>query len=249
MKKLLIYMLTFSIVLGLAGCGAAEAKQEENLTEEGAAAAPDAPSLDAEDVGLEDYVVEYSDAVVAIIAKDWAVEGKEEGYLFRTDGTGEKTADGKTASFSYTCGFDADNHIILYLSEGVNEKYQIMSDETGYGVKLVPVDGRGEEKKLLPPNLKILDTEDEKVAGLIGVWTDDSGNEYEFKQDETFRILTREDSNGTFKASEDAEEGILKVSILVAGGTLQYEYEIQDEGQTLELYNRAAESWYYWHRK
>ena len=40
-----------------------------------------------------------------------------------------------------------------------------------------------------------------------------------------------------------------EICILVAGGTLKYEYRLQDEGKTLELYSRDAESFYYWHRE
>ena len=44
------------------------------------------------------------------------------------------------------------------------------------------------------------------------------------------------------------EDNIRKISIFVAGGTLQYEYKVLDEGDTLELYSRDAETYYYWHR-
>lgn len=205
---------------------------------------------DAESV-LENMTIDYSEAVALAISKEWNVEGEEEGYMFSTDGSGEHRLERETERFQYTCGFDEENNILVQITAKEREEtYRITTDETGYGIYLEAMEGEegiAGKKLLTPAGLKILDIDDEKVTGILGVWEDDGGNRYEFTKDSEFLILTAEDSNGTFCAAEK-EDGTLEVSILVAGGNLRYEYSLQDDGQTLQLYNRDAESYYYWHR-
>lgn len=207
-------------------------------------------SADAENM-LENMTIDYSEAVAMAISKEWNVEGEEEGYLFSTDGSGEHRLEGETERFQYTCGFDEDNNILVRITVGEREEaHRITTDETGYGIYMEAMEGAegtAGKKLLTPADLKILNVDDEKVTGILGVWEDDGGNRYEFTKNGEFLILTAENSNGTFCAAEK-EDGILEVSILVAGGNLRYEYSLQDDGQTLQLYNRDAESYYYWHR-
>ena len=218
---------------------AAENTAEEN---EGEGNAAEAESISG---GM---TTDYSAAVAAAISKEWDVEGKEEAYVFMTDGSGEHSLEGETEAFQYTCGFNEENDILVQITTGEREEvYQISNDETGYRIYMEAVDGGKEKKLLTPAGLKILDTEDEKVTGILGVWEDDGGNQYEFTKDSEFLILTAEDSNGTFSAAEKAD-GAQEVSISVAGGILRYTYSLQDDGETLQLYNADAESYYYWHR-
>lgn len=206
--------------------------------------------VDAESM-LENMTIDYSEAVAMAISKEWNVEGEEEGYLFSADGSGEHRLEGKTERFQYTCGFDEENNILVRITaEEREETYRITTDETGYGIYMEAIEGAegiSGKKLLTPADLKILDIDDEKVRGIFGVWEDDGGNRYEFTKDNEFLILTAEDSDGTFCVAEK-EDGVLEVSILVAGGNLRYECSLQDDGQTLQLYNRDAESYYYWHR-
>lgn len=233
--------------------GAEDVKEtgENNAESPAGENAEDGSTADAESM-LENMTIDYSEAVAMAISKEWNVEGKEEGYLFSTDGSGEHRLEGETERFQYTCGFDEENNILVRITmEESDETYRITTDETGYGIYMEAVEGAegiAGRKLLTPADMKILDIDDEQVAGLFGVWEDDGGNRYEFTKENEFLILTAEDSNGTFCAAEK-EDGTLEVSILVAGGTLRYEYGLQDEGRTLQLYNRDAESFYYWHRE
>lgn len=221
------------------GVDNAESLADEN---DGEGSTADAESM------LENMTIDYSEAVAMAISKEWNVEGEEEGYMFSTDGSGEHRLEGETERFQYTCGFDEENNILVRITaEEREETYRITTDETGYGIYLEAMEGIAGKKLLTPADLKILDINDAKVTGILGVWEDDGGNRYEFTKDSEFLILTAEDSNGTFCAAEK-EDGTLEVSILVAGGNLRYEYDLQDDGQTLQLYNRDAESYYYWHR-
>lgn len=218
---------------------AAENTAEENEGERNAA---EAESISG---GM---TTDYSAAVAAAISKEWDVEGKEEAYVFMTDGSGEHSLEGETEVFQYICGFNEENDILVQITTGEREEvYQISNDETGYRIYMEAVDDGKEKKLLTPAGLKILDTEDEKVTGILGIWEDDGGNQYEFTKDSEFLILTAEDSNGTFSAAEKAD-GVQEISISVAGGILRYEYSLQDDGETLQLYNADAESVYYWHR-
>lgn len=221
------------------GVDNAESLADEN---DGEGSTADAESM------LENMTIDYSEAVAMAISKEWNVEGEEEGYMFSTDGSGEHRLEGETERFQYTCGFDEENNILVRITaEEREETYRITTDETGYGIYLEAMEGIAGKKLLTPADLKILDINDAKVTGILGVWEDDGGNRYEFTKDSEFLILTAEDSNGTFCAAEK-EDGILEVSILVAGGNLRYEYSLQDDERTLQLYNRDAESYYYWHR-
>lgn len=224
------------------GVGNAESLAGEN---DGEGSTADAESM------LENMTIDYSEAVAMAISKEWNVEGEKEGYMFSTDGSGEHRLEGETERFQYTCGFDEENNILVRITaEEREETYRITTDETGYGIYLEAMEGEegiARKKLLTPADLKILDINDVKVTGILGVWEDDGGNRYEFTKDSEFLILTAEDSNGTFCAAEK-EDGILEVSILVAGGNLRYEYSLQGDGRTLQLYNRDAESYYYWHR-
>lgn len=234
----------------------AQADSAAKETEENNAESPagenngDGSTADVESV-LKNMTIDYSEAVTMAISKEWNVEGKDEGYMFSTDGSGEHRLGQGTERFQYTCGFDEENNILVQITAKEREEaYRITTDETGYGIYMEAIEGAegtAGGKLLIPAHLKILDIDDEKVTGILGVWEDDGGNRYEFTKDSGFLILTAEDSNGTFCAAEK-EDGILEVSILVAGGNLRYEYDLQDSGQTLQLYNRDAESYYYWHR-
>lgn len=253
MKKRMIMAVALGMTFLLTACGNGAA---ENEAAEGAeigdnSAAKEEAQADSAESVLENMTIDYSEAVAMAISKEWNVEGEEEGYLFSADGSGEHRLEGETERIQYTCGFDEENNILVrIMAKEREETYRITTDETGYGIYLEAMEGAegiAGKKLLTPADLKILDIDDEKVTGILGVWEDDGGNRYEFTKENEFLILTAEDSNGTFCAAEK-KDGILEVLILVAGGNLRYEYSLQDDGRTLQLYNRDAESYYYWHR-
>ncbi len=197
---------------------------------------------------LGDMTMDYSAAVAAVLSKSWDVEGKEETYTFSPDGSGEHGVKGGQEKFQYTCGFDEENNILVQITtEGKEKVYLFSSDETGYRLYMEDMEGIEDKRLLIPAGWKILDTKDEKVSGILGVWEDGGNNRYEFTEDNAFHILTSENSDGTFSIVEKEGE-VREICILVAGGTLQYEYSLKDGGKTLELYSRGAESFYYWHR-
>lgn len=275
-KRWIAVLIALNMALVPAGCGTAqtqdnagadaaadtsgdEAGEEENgISEEDAGAGSAEEAGDDRETGaaagvdevLGDMTIDYSEAVAAVISRSWNVEGEEETYMFSPDGSGEHGLNGEKEAFRYTCGFDEENNILVQIMTGDSEEtYQISTDETGYGLYMEAAPKGGEKKLLLPAGLKILDTDDERVSDILGIWKDDSGNRYEFTEDGRFRILTSENNDGTFSAAEKEEEEVQEICILVAGGTLKYEYRLQDEGKTLELYSRDAESFYYWHRE
>lgn len=273
-KKWIAILIALNMALLPVGCSAARTQdnagadtsgdeagtEEENGTsEEGTGAdsaegeAGDGKETDdtagVSDV-LGDMTIDYSEAVAAVISRSWNVEGEEETYTFSPDGSGEHGLNEEKEAFRYTCGFDEENNILVQIMTGdLEETYQISTDETGYGLYMEAASKGGEKKLLLPAGLKILDINDKRVSDILGIWKDDSGNRYEFTEDGKFRILTSENNDGTFSAAEKEGGEVQEVCILVAGGTLKYEYRLQDEGKTLELYSRDAESFYYWHRE
>lgn len=266
-KRWIAAFIVLNMALLPTGCGSAESGESmaseapENAAGEGAeaeGAAEDkeekedandsAQDIEIEDV-LGDMTMDYSSAVAAIISKSWDVEGEEETYTFSPDGSGEHGAAGVQEKFEYTCGFDEENNILVQITAGEMEKvYLLSSDETGYRLYMEDLEGSEEKRLLIPAGWKILDMDDERVAEILGVWEDDGGNRYEFTKENGFYILTSENSDGTFSVVEKEQEGVREIRIQVTGGTLQYEYSLKDEGKTLELYSRGAESFYYWRR-
>ena len=193
---------------------------------------------------LADYIIQPNDALKMVFSKSWDITGTEDIYVLEMDGTGKKNEE----AFTYECGFDADNNIVLKFNMGSESTaYVAVSDATGYGLDLTPV-SEGTAMNLFPSDMTLLEMSDEKVTGLFGVWKDASGNGYEFSEDGTLMIRGKEaDTPGTWCAIEK-ENGRVIVNLLVTGGSLEFEYEIQEEGKTLALYNRGAETWYYWTR-
>ena len=254
MKKCFAVMLAMCVMGAVLGCGQTEPQEEpvqqnENTTGTTAELGQGQANSGIESLGLENMIVDYSAAVSTVLAKAWTVEGTEEYYSFEYDGNGYKTdASGVETAFEYACGFDKDKNILLLITEKESdreEKYAMRPDETGY--RLIMTDlATKEEKIFTPDDLVILEAADHQ--DILGTWKDDNGNEYEFTEQNEFHILNKEDSDGTYRVVEMKEDNIRKISIFVAGGTLQCEYKVLDEGDTLELYSRDAETYYYWHR-
>ncbi len=244
-NKLLI--LLFAVLLALTGCQEEEDVKEPSAEQKIASEGNEEEMAEDLEEVLGDYIIEPNDALKTVFSKSWDVTGTSETYVLEMDGTGMKNEE----SLTYECGFDEENQIILSFhieGKASKESYIAVSDATGYGLDLTPIDG-GETINLFPSNMELLAVSDERVTGLTGTWKDDNKNEYIFKEDGSLFIKGKEsDTPGTWCAIEKEEEGVFIVNLLVEGGSLEFEYEIQEEGQTLALYNRGAETWYYWYK-
>ena len=183
---------------------------------------------------LGDGYILPSEAVTKVLAKKWDVVGTESVYDLKEDGTG--TLDGKALTFE--CGFDEDDNITMGIKMDGEEKeqlYAIEDDTTGYGLKLKSLDG-GKDMELFQSDIKRIDISDAQASGLLGTWKDDNENEYTFKKDGTVVI------KGVVK---DAE-GILKLNLVMEGGSLEYEYTLSEDHTVLELCSPGTDTIHRW---
>ena len=194
-----------------------------------------------------DYIIEPNDALKTVFAKSWDVTGTEDVYVLEFDGTGKKNDEALT----YECGFNEENLIVISITmEGTDQEtlYVATSDATGYGIDLQPVED-GEFLNFFPTNMELLEFSDERVSSLAGSWKDDNKNEYVFEESGELLIKGKDgDTPGHWCAIEKEETGVCIVNLLVEGGSLEFEYEVSEDGKMLSLYNRGAETWYYWYR-
>lgn len=243
MKKAVLILLLVT-VLGLTGCGAKEdGKTASNNTGKSNTEEVDQFAKEMkEKVG--DSVTLPSESVTKIIAKKWTVAEGNDVYEMQTDGSGTKN----DKPFTFQCGFDDENHITLQITmKDTDEKelYAISTDTTGYGINLTALD-KGKDLCLLPADLEFLDMKDERAAGIIGQWADESGNTYTFKKDNTMKIKASEsDSKGTYSVVKNTE-GILLLNMAVSGGALEFEYTLSDDKKTMELSNVGTDSSHTW---
>lgn len=244
MKKKLLIIL-FAGLLGLTGCQNKQEAEEPGENQEVSENSEEKAAALEEALG--EYIIEPNEALKTVFSKSWDVTGTSDVYVLEIDGTGTKN----DTSFTYECGFDEENNIILsFIIEGSDQKtsYVATSDATGYGLNLTPI-AEGEFMNFFPTNMTLLGISDERAEGLVGTWKDENKNEYVFNEDGSLLIKGKEaDTPGSWCAIEKEEEGVLIVNLLVEGGSLEFEYELQEEGKTLALYNRSAETWYYWYK-
>lgn len=242
-KIIAIFLVCMAIMTGCQGKEEAKVPSEEQEVAE--QAENDEDKAAALEEALGDYIIEPNDALKSVFSRTWNVTGTEDVYVLEIDGTGMKNEEALT----YECGFDEDNQIILkFIMDGETEgiTYIADADATGYGLDLTPA-AEGTAMNLFPSNMTLLEVSDEKAKGLVGCWKDENANEYVFEENGELIIKGKEtDTPGSWCAVE--KDGVLHVNLLVEGGSLEFEYEIQEEGKTLALYNRSAESWYYWYK-
>ncbi|MFR4145096.1 MAG: hypothetical protein ACLT1J_01370 [Mediterraneibacter gnavus] len=193
---------------------------------------------------LGDGYILPSEAVTKVLAKKWDVVGTESVYDLKEDGTG--TLDGKALTFE--CGFDEDDNITMGIKMDGEEKeqlYAIEDDTTGYGLKLKSLDG-GKDMELFQSDIKRIDISDAQASGLLGTWKDDNENEYTFKKDGTVVIKgSSGKTKGTFGVVKDAE-GILKLNLVMEGGSLEYEYTLSEDHTVLELCSPGTDTIHRW---
>lgn len=193
---------------------------------------------------LGDGYILPSEAVTKVLAKKWDVVGTESVYDLKEDGTG--TLDGKALTFE--CGFDEDDNITMGIKMDGEEKeqlYAIEDDTTGYGLKLKSLDG-GKDMELFQSDIERIDISDAQASGLLGTWKDDNENEYTFKKDGTVVIKgSSGKTKGTFGVVKDAE-GILKLNLVMEGGSLEYEYTLSEDHTVLELCSLGTDTIHRW---
>ena len=225
MKKKIL-MLFIAAVFCITGCSD-EKKAGEPTTEEVDEFASSVQESSGEGILLP------SESVTKVMADTWIVPDTNEIFVLEEDGTGTK--DGEP--FTFECGFDDEKNITLKIVMDETEEeslYAIASDDTGYGVDLTSLDG-GEDLKFLPENLEFMDNGDDRVKGLIGTWSDESGNTYTFEDDGTVVIGDSvSETKGQFHAVAD-ENGNLFFRLMVEGGSLEFEYELSKDGNSVDL--------------
>ncbi len=250
MKKWIIHLVSFSIMIGLTGCTTAAVR--ETMTFETVHVERDNKN------SLKELILEKNDRMTKLISKSWKVEGADEGYIFSpSGGVGEWNVEGEIRNVHFICGFDEHYNHLLYISEdesGEEEIYQISFDETSYRLNLEPLEGNGEKKLLTPPGLRFLDTKNEKVIGLIGTWREGEDGYFELTENNEF-ILSN-GSKGKFYVVEKEGEEKPEIAIVMQPSDYKfdrYEYTLWEDGNTLhvryrDVYERM-DFYRYWRRK
>lgn len=240
MKKILFLTTLIAAALSLSACGGDEKKAGGSATEKvDEMASQVQESVDGIDLP--------SESVTKAVSNTWVVPDTDEVYVLQADGTGNR--DGEP--FTFECGFDDENNITLKITmdDGSAENlYAISTDSTGYGIDLAALDD-GEDLKFLPEDLEFLSTDDERISGLIGTWTDESGNEYEFDKDGHMAIRSADsETKGSFSTVADSEGGLF-FRIVVEGGSLEYGFELGEDGTEMKLASPGTDVIHSWTKK
>lgn len=240
MKKILFLTTLIAAALSLSACGGDEKKAGGSATEKvDEMASQVQESVDGIDLP--------SESVTKAVSNTWVVPDTDEVYVLQADGTGNR--DGEP--FTFECGFDDENNITLKITmdDGSAENlYAISTDSTGYGIDLAALDD-GEDLKFLPEDLEFLSTDDKRISGLIGTWSDESGNEYEFDKDGRMAIRSADsETKGSFSAVADSEGGLF-FRIVVEGGSLEYGFELGEDGTEMKLASPGTDVIHSWTKK
>ena len=235
-KKILI--LTFALMIGLMGLtGCTEEKKAGKSTTEEV----DSYTAEMEDT-LGGQLSAPSEAVTKAVSNTWAVQGSDDIYELNVDGTGKKNDEDLT----FECGFDDEKNITLQMRIGDAEMlYAISTDETGYGIELTSLDG-GEDLYFLPADLEFLDMTDKRAEGILGEWSDESGNTYKFDEDKSMEIGGESGkTEGTYSVVEDAN-GTRLLRIVVSGGSLEYEFTLNEDNTQMDLVSPGTDTVHRW---
>lgn len=228
MKKRLLALL-FVGILALSGCQSAEEKEKAELAE-----------------ALEQVGIGYDGAIMTVLSKEWNVDGSEESYEFTKEATGNISGE----AFTYTCGFDEENKIVLQIVMDETEEernYYVSTDDTGYGLYLDPA-GDEEVVYLIQADVELLEMTDERAADLVGEWADKSDNRYVLNEDCTMVIKgSSGDTEGTYSAVVREDELIL--TLLFGSNTLEFAYEFLDNGDTMKLCAPGTDIVHTWIKK
>ncbi len=240
MKKLILTALLMAAAC-ISGCGEEQGSVEKagiSTTEQVDQAANEAKE------SLGDSVSLPSESVVKVMADTWNAAGSDDVYVLEEDGTGTKNGE----PFTFECGFDDENHITLHIvmtDTEEEELYALSTDTTGYGVNMTALDG-GDDLLLLPADITLLDLSDERVSAIPGEWSDGNGNTYTFKDDNTMVIDDSETkTEGTYSVAENSE-GTCLLKIVVEGGALEFEYNLNAEGTEMDLQSPGTTTVHHW---
>lgn len=228
MKKRLLVLLCIGI-LGLTGCQSEEEARQQEAMET-----------------FESMGVEHDEVVASVLSKSWKVLDSEATYEFTKEGTGNVSGE----EFTYTCGFNEENEIALEIViKDTKEEfhYFVSSDTTGHGLILKLADGEG-QIHLIPESVELLDITDERASFFVGEWADKSDNRYIFHEDFTMEIKGAESENkGTY--SVVIRDDVSLITLVFGGNTLEFEYELLEDGQTVKLCAPGTETVHTWIKK
>lgn len=229
-KRLFALLLAAMLCLTMVACG-----DDENTDE------VDELANSMQEVGATG-IITPSESVMTAMAKEWIVVDSDDVYVMNADGTGTKN----DVAFTFECGFNKKNKITMNIVLGEEEEsYTIATDETGYGVELTAVKG-AEDKTLLPADLEFLSLDDERAKGIVGEWSDASGNIY--KLDDEFNLEidgVKNDSEGTYSVVENAE-GTLCLNLVINGSGYEYEYTLNETNDELQLCGSGSDTVHTW---
>lgn len=220
-------VLLLAGLLCLTGCRSAEEKKQNELME-----------------AFEQMGVEHNEVIMAVLSKDWNVLDSEDTYTFTKEGTGNVSGE----EFTYSCGFNEENDIMLQIVMDETEEefhYLVSADDTGHGLYLESVT-EDVTQHLILSNVKLLDVKEE-AAALIGEWADKSDNRYILNDDETMVIKSADsEKEGTYSVAE--RDGIPLLTLVFGSNTLEFEYELLDD-TTLRLCAPGTETLHTWIKK
>lgn len=189
---------------------------------------------------------EFSVIISNVLSKEWIEKESNEIYVFSADGDGSVSG----ADFSYYCGFDEKNDIILKIVMDDTAKeayYYVSTDETGYGLYL---DGPGTENDLylMQNNIELFDLSDEQTQKILGEWSDQNDHRYIFKKDGTMLVKgTERDSEGTFRIARYKETGEVYLMLVTGSNSMEFQYEFVNE-DTLELCRPGTDTVHTWEK-
>lgn len=227
MKKRL-WILFAAGILCLTGCQSKEEKQKEAIME-----------------AFEEMGVEHNEVIMSVLSKEWQVIGQDDTYEFTKEGTGTLSGE----AFSYSCGFNEENEIMLQITMDDEEElnYFVSSDETGLGLYLEEPTTE-EMQHLIPSDVELLDVAEE-VPQFLGEWADKSDNRYILKEDMTMTIKSADsEKEGTYSVACRENENILTLVFGNGSSTLEFVYEFVDD-TTVRLCAPGTDTVHTWVKK
>ena len=226
MKKRL-FVLLIAGMLCLTGCQSAEEKQQAEMME-----------------AFEQMGVEHNEVIMSVLSKEWKVLDGTDIYEFTKEGTGHISG----AEFTYSCGFNEENDIMLQITMNETEEelnYFVSADDTGHGLFLETVEG--EIMQLLMSNVELLDMTDENAKRIVGEWADKSDNRYVFEEDRSL-VIKGSDSEKIGSYSVVVRDEVPLLTLVIGSNTLEFEYEFVSD-TAVDLQAPGTETVHTWIKK
>ncbi len=228
MKKIMFFFLTIA-VLCMIGCQSAEEKQKEEIKE-----------------AFENIGIDHETVVRSVLSKKWNVRGSETTYEFTKEGTGSVSGE----IFSYECGFDENHQIMVMMTmeaSGETYYYYVSSDDTGHGLFFESASD-GKKLHLINADVILLDMSDTRAAKIAGEWADRSDNRYILNDDFTMLIKGSEsDTKGTYSVA--VKEELLLLTLVFEENTLEFTWELSENGNSVNLKAPGTDTVHTWVRK